>query len=278
MGFHYEQLNPTDIRLLKPLSISSNALSFEITHIALVSKPRYGALSHTWGPPGDAHTILLNGQPFPIRQNLYDALQQIQSSKLIDQYLWIDAICINQGKDADALHERSLQITLMTQIYEQATKILVWLGKPENEANNRLAFPIMKEFEKRYRAMASNGRPWKLWWLPRKPRTAGQDLADFFLNLHSASDKTAFDVPGSRTYKAWLGIISLWKSPWWTRTWVFHESTIPEQYTTVYVKPFFVLPHSSKVRFLCGDQETSWPEVGTATMVAKTILTTLGID
>ena len=145
MGFQYQTLNPNEIRLLKPLSRSSNALSFEIFHISLLSKPRYGALSYTWGPPGDAHTILLNGQPFPIRQNLYDALQQVQSSKLIDQYLWVDAICINQGGDADALHERSLQITRMTQIYEQATRILVWLGKPENEANNRLAFPMMKD-------------------------------------------------------------------------------------------------------------------------------------
>lgn len=278
MGFRYQQLNSNEIRLLKPLSRSSNALSFELIHISLLSKPRYGTLSYTWGPPGDAYTILLNGQPFPIRQNLYDALQQIQSSRLVDQYISIDAICINQGKDADALQERSLQITFMTQIYEQATKIHVWLGKPENEANNRLAFPKMKEFEKRYRTMASNSRPWQPWWVPRKPRTAGQDIADFFLNLHPANDKKIFDVPGSRTYKAWLGIISLWKSPWWTRTWVFQESTVPKKYTTVYVKPFFVLPHSSKVRFLCGDQETNWPEVGTTTMVAKTILSTPGID
>lgn len=73
---------------------------------------------------------------------------------------------------------------------------------------------MMKEFEERARAIASNGRPYKPWWWPHKPRTAGQDLADFVLNLHPANDKKIFDVPGSRTYKAWLGIISLWKSPW----------------------------------------------------------------
>ena len=278
MGFRYQQLNPNEIRLLKPISRSSNALSFEIIHISLLSKPRYGALSYTWGPPGDTHTILLNGQPFPIRQNLYDALQQVQSSKLIDQYLWVDAICINQDGDDDALHERSLQITRMTQVYEQATKILVWLGKPENEANNRLAFPMMKVFEKGYRQMALKGRPYQPWWWPHKARTAGQDVADFFLNLRPANDKKIFDVPGSRTYKAWLGIISLWKSPWWTRTWVFQESTIPEKYTTIFVKGVLVLPHSSKVRFLCGDQEAGWPEVTTTTLVATTILTTPGID
>ena len=278
MGFRYQPLNPNEIRLLKPLSGPSNALSFKIIHISLVSQPPYRALSYTWGPPPDTYTILLNGQPFPIRSNLYDALQQVQSSKLVDQYLWVDAICINQGGDDDASHEKSLQITLMTQIYEQATKVLIWLGKPENEANNRLAFSLMKDFEKRSREMALKGRPYRPWWWPHKPRTAGQDQADFFLTLSPANDKKVFDVPGSQTYKAWLGIISLWKSPWWTRTWIFQESTIPERYTKAYVSGILMLSNSSKVRFLCGDQETGWPEIGTTTMVATTILTTPGID
>lgn len=166
----------------------------------------------------------------------------------------------------------------MTQIYEQAIKTLVLPRKPENEVNNRLAFPMIKEFEKRYRAMAMKGCPYQLWWRPHKIRTAGQDLADFFRSLHPADDKKVFDVPSPRTYKAWLGINSLWKSPWWTRTWVFQELTITERYTTVFVKPLFMLPHSSKVRFLCGDQETGWPQVGSTTMVATTILTTPSID
>ena len=69
--------------------------------------------------------MLLNGQLFPIRQNLYNGLEQVQSSNHVDQYLWVDAICINQREDNDALNERSVQITLMTQIYEQATRIFV---------------------------------------------------------------------------------------------------------------------------------------------------------
>ncbi len=278
MKFRYQPLSPHEIRLLKPLSRSSHSLSFEIIHTSLLSKPCYEALSYTWGPPGDAYTILLNGQPFPIRQNLYDALQQVQSSKLVDHYLWVDAVCINQGENADALHERSLQITLMTQIYEQAAKILVWLGKPENEANNRLAYAMMKDFDKWHRHVTKKGRPYRPWWWPHKPRTAGQDYADFSLSISPANDKKVFDVPGTQTYKAWLGIISLWKSSWWTRTWVFQESTIPERYTRVYVEGVLVLPHSSKVRFLCGDQEIGWPEIGATTNVATNILTTPGID
>ncbi len=222
--------------------------------------------------------MLLNGRRLLIRRNLKDALHQIQSSKLVDQFFWVDAICINQGENHDALDERSAQITLMTQIYEQAASIMVWLGKPENEANNRLAFSMMEDFEKRYRHVAKKGRPYRPWWLPHKPRTSGQDVADFLLTISPAKDKKVFDVPDSRTHNAWLGIIALWKSTWWTRTWVFQESTIPERYTTVWVAGICVLPHSSKVRFLCGDQETGWSELGATSLIATNILSTPGID
>ena len=147
MGIQYAPLHANEVRLMRPVSRPSDSLSFDVVHESLLSKPRYVALSYTWCSPGDTHGILLNGQHFSIRRNLYDALQQIQCSKLVDQYLWVDAICINQCEDDDALNERSLQIVLMTQIYEQAEKILVWLGIPEDETNNRLAIPLILHAE-----------------------------------------------------------------------------------------------------------------------------------
>ena len=278
MEFRYQALNPNEIRLLKPLSRSSNSLSFEIICVSLLSKPHYVALSYTWGLPGVAYRILLNGQHFSIRQNLHNALEQIHRSNLVDQYLWVDAICINQGEDYDASNERSAQITLMTQIYEQAANIIVWLGNPENEANNRLAFAMMRDFEKRFRNVVKNARPYRPWWWQSKPRTNGEDVADFLLTISPAKDKTVFDVPGSRTYKAWLGVTALWKSSWWTRTWVFQESTIPERYTATFVRGVTVLPFSSKVRFFCGDQETNWSELAATSNVASNILSTPSID
>ena len=263
---------------MKPLSRSSTPLSFEIIHTSLLSKPRYVALSYTWGPPGGVCRILVNGQHFPIRQNLDDALRQVQGSKLGNQCIWVDAICINQGEDTDALSERNVQITLMTQIYEQANQILVWLGRPVNEARNRLGYSMMKDFENRFRWVMEKARPYRPWWWPTKPRTSGEDVADFLLTLSPTKDRNVFDAPGSRTYNAWLGIIDLWKSPWWTRTWVFQESTIPERYTTMFVRGVTVLPSSGKVRFLCGDQETGWSGIATTSVVASNILTTPGID
>lgn len=39
-----------------------------------------------------------------------------------------------------------------------------------------------------------------------------------------------------------------------------------------------VQPSTRKVRFLCGDQEASWPELDATSLVASNIIGTLGID
>jgi Heterokaryon incompatibility protein (HET) len=111
----------------------------------------------------------------------------------------VNAICIDQHEEPAALNERSRQVQLMKQIYEQATKVLVWLGKPESEANNRLAYLMMREFELRFRRIQNKGRPLRIWWWKHKPRTIADDMADFLLNVQPATDKTVFDVPGSPT-------------------------------------------------------------------------------
>jgi len=116
MAFSYEPLSVGHIRLLKHLPSSSGSLSFDIVHVALSSKPHYAAvaaLSYTWGLPGNAGNVLIRSLYFPVRHNLFDALQRIYSGKSIVSLLWVDAICINQGIDAAALKERSVQVTLM---------------------------------------------------------------------------------------------------------------------------------------------------------------------
>ncbi|KIW27846.1 uncharacterized protein PV07_07547 [Cladophialophora immunda] len=285
-GFSYSPLQPGEIRVLKPVLSRATAteqqqqpLSFEIVHVPLLSQPPYVALSYTWGAPDSRHHVCLDGQTFHVRRNLHDALQQIHRSKLVSKYLWVDAICINQGTDVEALAERSIQITQMRQIYEQATKVLVWLGTPANETNNQLAFPMMRYFVKLHRESIRRARPFRPAWWPRKVRTHGEDAADFLRTLPVATDKRIFDVQGSQTHRGWLGILALWESPWWTRTWVFQEATVPEPYKLRYIAGVAVLPPPSyKVTFLCGDQQTGWAELVTTRMVATSILSTPGLE
>jgi hypothetical protein len=83
----------------------------------------YTALSYTWGEPPSTEIIGLNGEPFLVRKNLWDFLNQARSNGLED-YLWIDALCIDQSVN----EERSHQVSIMGRIYSSASRVIVWLG------------------------------------------------------------------------------------------------------------------------------------------------------
>jgi Heterokaryon incompatibility protein (HET) len=136
----------------------------------------------------------------------------------VKKYLLVDAICINRGEDDATTDERNVQITYMKQVYEQAVRVLVWLGKPEDEINNRLTFALMKQLVKRLLRVVLKGTPYRPFWWPHNRRSMADHLANFILTLSPNNDGKGFDVPGSEMHIAWLGIVSLWKSLWWTRT------------------------------------------------------------
>jgi hypothetical protein len=50
-------------------------------------------------------------------------------------YIWIDAICINQG-DPD---KRSEQMSMMADIYSKAKQVIVWLGRSDPKLEEAIA-------------------------------------------------------------------------------------------------------------------------------------------
>ncbi|KAN0113244.1 HET domain containing protein [Hyaloscypha variabilis] len=99
----------------------------------------YEALSYEWGDPNSSqHEILLDGQPFNVRRNLWQALRSLRT-ELSARTLWIDAICINQEDFA----ERNHQVAMMGNIYNFASSVRVWLG--EKGENSREAFLLLHE-------------------------------------------------------------------------------------------------------------------------------------
>ncbi|KAM0204722.1 hypothetical protein ACHAQD_000524 [Fusarium lateritium] len=90
------------------------------------------ALSYSWGPVTPQHFITVNGVPFEVRQNLYDALLQLRRCQRIRQgfKLWIDAICINQ----EDLAERGRQVIRMRDIYQLAWQVVVWTGAEADDS------------------------------------------------------------------------------------------------------------------------------------------------
>lgn len=105
------------------------------------SNPVYEALSYIWGTTESSRTILVDGMPVMIRQNLWTALKSLRD-KENPLSLWIDALCINQ----EDLFERCHQVSKMSSIYRGAMKVLVWLGKAENNSN--ILFDLLQKIER----------------------------------------------------------------------------------------------------------------------------------
>jgi hypothetical protein len=104
---HFYDDLPTDcIRLLRILpGHTSKLIHCELQHFVVDSKLEYTALSYTWdrGPDNDA--IFVNNRKMRIRKNLWRFLRQVRlfTPNRFD-WLWIDAICINQGDNRECMH------------------------------------------------------------------------------------------------------------------------------------------------------------------------------
>jgi hypothetical protein len=74
-------------------------------------------------------TILLDGNPFSVRENLFNFLAQYRTNG-DKSYVWIDAICIDQS----SIRKRNHQVALMGKVYSKANMVIAWLGADLDEA------------------------------------------------------------------------------------------------------------------------------------------------
>jgi len=139
-GLQYERLaSPTHIRLLRRLGSDNSGQipchRFEFESHNLPSSPDFTALSYTWGScveiggsnennEEQEYLVECNGQRHPVTENLFDFLNTVGQD-----FLWIDALCINQ-KDDD---EKADQVSLMGQIYAAAHIVIMWLGNDTSD-------------------------------------------------------------------------------------------------------------------------------------------------
>jgi len=136
-----------------------------------------------WSYEGRKNGCLEHFKPLIFRNGtryLYDALCQISSFESTN-YLWADAICINEMDPT----EKASQI-LMGEIYSQAKRVLVWLGKDTTDVPDMAGFrtklnaaiehieskygagsireqnPLDEQFIKRLNLCSVN--EWTQWW------------------------------------------------------------------------------------------------------------------
>src|SRR3569833_300584 len=175
----------------------------------------YIALSYTWGDPSTAFLVLLDGQLFYVRENLYNALRQFRRpTGQRSLHYWIDAICINQ----DDVSERNAQVRRMARIYEDAKEIHAWLG-PEAE-DSQLAM-------RRIAAMAS--------WALRFMTSYESNVLEMFNMMRSNEFRNMIfeDSDGPLDERPWVAIRQLLRRTWWTRVWIVQEFTVDKVPTFV---------------------------------------------
>ncbi|KAI0384962.1 HET-domain-containing protein [Hypomontagnella monticulosa] len=188
--------NHTRILILEPASYGEGISCSLVNHPCAGTSPEastsgisdYEALSYTWGDPSPKFVIQCNGQTLPIAHNLFFALQQLRHATT-KRYLWIDAVCINQNDIA----ERNTQIQHMLSIYQNAARVLVWLGV-ESETS-----PLAMEAMRR-------------------------------LDEHEVRKGVMYRVHELSCYeqlkKACDAISELLERPWFTRSWIRQELTV----------------------------------------------------
>ncbi|KAK4160198.1 heterokaryon incompatibility protein-domain-containing protein [Cladorrhinum sp. PSN259] len=235
--FKYDPL-PTKrcIRVLRRLGTADDAsgsglpnFSFKVLNLDSNPKdpPYYHCLSYTWGnplPDGDlfnkafvaesesyservSFPVIVDGMVLQVQKNLYEFMTTIRSSDygangastLADDYIWIDAVCINQ-QDMD---ERASQVSLMHDIYSLASYVVVWLGKEDEHVQNGLS-ALSK--------LSSS-------------RTNITKFINSRIVSFRATPESRYDSAGLPriTQAEWDGLASLFLRQWFSRVWIVQE-------------------------------------------------------
>jgi hypothetical protein len=95
----------------------------------------YCALSYTWGDLEDVRPVIVNDKVKFVTSNLADFLETcrktlVEDDGVLSHPFWIDAISINQEDNK----EKSIQVRQMGKLYQDAARVMVWLGSETDDS------------------------------------------------------------------------------------------------------------------------------------------------
>lgn len=205
-------------RLLK-LKQSDTGFDSTLKVFPLSHAPSYKALSYSWGDPKDPRPLLCNDVSLPITRNLHTALTSL-APDYAGQYLWIDAVCINQNNLA--LTEREHQVSIMRDIYSCADEVIVWLipspfgttSQSKHLGNAHLVCAAGKEFAEKMRlsievvaSVIGNA----------DHESIGRQATDLALRVRPLSG-AEHDA-----------LLELLRQPYWNRVWIIQELCVAKE-------------------------------------------------
>ena len=190
-GYSPLENSPTATRLLTLLpGKRADPIRIFLHDVDLKTPTSYEALSYAWGDEMDRRKIFCDGKVIYVTKNLEAAILQLRQEKTA-RVLWIDAICINQT----SVEEKNHQVTMMGTIYQEAEKVIVWLGEEDDDT------PQLHRFMHAAITQESSGS-----WSSYKPATA-----EFGRLLQ---------IPEAEIKRI---IFAFLRRPWFRRMWVVQE-------------------------------------------------------
>ena len=260
---------PTDqhIRLLEILPGTGARLEC-IFHIVSLEEAtnQYEALSYTWDTewaPGfedkvdEMPEVFCDGIAMPIKPNLHMGLQMLQRPDQ-SRVVWADALCINQ----EDMGERSSQVSLMSQIFRSAFRVVIWLGLSEEDTRGPKPRGATIPLEPSYKACSGVCAVVHLWakWKGLKGVDARFLAPDPF---HDEAERRgqgpSHDLVASSPI--WYEIFLLYRSRWFSRLWVVQEALLAQSTTVVWGHCF-----------------TSWELIGLAASIIRTNFNRLDLN
>ncbi|RYP80464.1 hypothetical protein DL769_002449 [Monosporascus sp. CRB-8-3] len=245
----YNTILPGDhFRILEILPGLENRLNCRL-HTACLSENThsYEALSYTWKDPnqscyrflrsvepGVQPSIICNGIHVPVSWNLFSALRALRYGDR-SRFIWADALCINQNDNTELSH----QVQRMSPIFENASRVVVWLGIDEDGVASNAFSGVCDVVNT---------------WRERAGHTDLVSPATFSPGTGATDDQTA-SKRGllSADSLAWHSILALYERSWFSRTWVIQEAALARDALVVW-----------------GGCNISWEWVGLAAAIVRT--------
>ncbi|RYO75500.1 hypothetical protein DL764_010383 [Monosporascus ibericus] len=240
-------LSGDHFRILEILPGVENRLNCRL-HTACLSENThsYEALSYTWkdpfqtkydpfgsAEPGEQPSIICNGIHVPVGRNLFSALWTLRYGDR-SRFIWADALCINQNDNT----ERSRQVQRMSSIFENASRVVIWLGNDEEGIVSEAFSGI---------CVVVNA------WRESAGRTDLVSPATF----SPASEQRLVSADSL----AWPSILALYEQSWFSRTWVLQEAALARDAVVVW-----------------DECNISWEWVGLAAAIIRTNFGSLSAD
>lgn len=205
----------------------------------------YDALSYCWGDPKEPRPLRVSSisnkkssdgkavtdyEPHRngtllIQQNLHAFLEGLRRRRY-NRFIWIDAICINQG----SLEDKFNQIPLMRYVYEAAELVYVWLGEATAAEENAVA--TMPTLNSDLRTMPEGHK----------------------LDPTDTDGYEAVGIPGP-SQEVWRALSTIATRPWWSRLWTLQEVVVAPNDPSFDKKADYKPPNAT---IICGESQAQW--------------------